>query len=344
MNNSASLGKTIRPSEVTPEKLYLRRRDFIRNSVLFTAASGGIGASLLWLMGGLRGQDKSQPSSGAPVNGPSQATAPAASSTQLVITKRVDDASGEPQTSYQDITTYNNFYEFGTDKSDPAENAGTLRPRPWTIAIEGEVMRPQVFEIDQLISSSSLEERIYRMRCVEAWSMVIPWVGFPLSGLLKRVGLTSRAKYVAFTTLLDPAQMPGERGDVLPWPYVEGLRIDEAMHPLTLLAVGLYGRVLPNQDGAPLRLVVPWKYGFKGIKSIVKLRLVEQMPPTTWNLAAPNEYGFYANVNPAVDHPRWSQATERRIGDFSRRPTLPFNGYGEQVAGLYSGMDLRKFF
>jgi sulfoxide reductase catalytic subunit YedY len=346
VSKRATFGKPIQGSDITPEKLYLRRREFIRNSMLFTAASGGIGATLLWLMGGLRGQDQSQPTTGSPpsAGGPSQAGAPAAASNQLVITKRVDDAGGEPETSYQDITTYNNFYEFGTDKDDPSENAGTLRPRPWTLAIEGEVTHPQVFEIDQLIGSSTLEERIYRMRCVEAWSMVIPWVGFPLGDLLKRTGLTSRAKYVAFTTLLDPKQMPGQREDVLKWPYVEGLRIDEAMHPLTIIAVGLYGRVLPNQDGAPIRLVVPWKYGFKGIKSIVKIRLVEQMPPTTWNIAAPDEYGFYANVNPAVDHPRWSQATERRIGDFSRRPTLPFNGYGEQVAGLYSGMDLRKFF
>lgn len=344
MNKETSLGKPIAPREITPEKHYLRRRDFLRNSVLFTATSGGLGATLLWLMNGLRAQDHVKPplSYAPPLPGSGVGAAPA--STQLVITKRVDDAGGEPETSYQDITTYNNFYEFGTDKSDPVANAGTLRPRPWTIALDGEVTHPRVFEIDQLIKSMSLEERIYRMRCVEAWSMVIPWVGFPLGDLLRQAGLTSRAKYVAFTTLLDPRQMPGERDDVLQWPYVEGLRIDEAMHPLTLLAVGLYGQVLPNQDGAPIRLVVPWKYGFKGIKSIVSIKVVEKMPPTTWNIAAPNEYGFYANVNPAVDHPRWSQATERRIGDFSRRPTLPFNGYGEQVAGMYRGMDLRKFF
>ena len=212
------------------------------------------------------------------------------------------------------------------------------------MAIDGEVARPQVFEVDQLIKSFPLEERIYRMRCVEAWSMVIPWVGFPLGDLLKRVEPTSRAKYVAFKSLLDPQQMPGQRTDLLQWPYVEGLRIDEAMHPLTILAVGLYGKRLPNQDGAPIRLVVPWKYGFKGIKSIVNISLTAEQPPTSWNIAAPDEYGFYANVNPAVDHPRWSQATERRIGEYHRRPTLPFNGYGDQVAGLYKGMDLRTFF
>ena len=253
-------------------------------------------------------------------------------------------STSEPKTPFDDVTSYNNFYEFGTEKSDPAANAGTLRPRPWTVEIEGEVARPQAVDIDQLIKWAPLEERIYRMRCVEAWSMVVPWLGFPLSDLIKRVEPTSRARYVAFTTLLDPAQMPGQQRRVLDWPYVEGLRLDEAMHPLAILAVGLYGKPLPNQNGAPLRLVVPWKYGFKGIKSIVKIRFTEAQPPTSWNVAAAGEYGFYANVNPAVDHPRWSQATERRIGDFRRRPTLAFNGYAEQVAGLYSGMDLRRFF
>jgi sulfoxide reductase catalytic subunit YedY len=247
-------------------------------------------------------------------------------------------------TPNRDVTTYNNFYEFGTDKSDPAENARTLKPRPWPVSIEGEVRKPLTIDIDQLLTWFPIEERVYRMRCVEAWSMVIPWLGFPLGDLLKRVEPTSRAKYVAFTTLLDPEQMPAQRRRVLDWSYVEGLRIDEAMHPLTIVAVGLYGKSLLNQNGAPLRLVVPWKYGFKGIKSIVAIRLTEEQPPATWNLAASHEYGFYANVNPAVDHPRWSQATERRIGEFRRRPTLPFNGYAEQVAGLYSGMDLRKFF
>ncbi len=321
-------------SEITSEKLYLRRREFIRNSLLFTATSTGIGTTLLWLMRGLRAKDHKKP----------VPSAIAQDSSALTIARRFDYASGEARTPYESVTTYNNFYEFGTDKSDPAANAHTLRSRPWTVSIEGEVARPQTIDIEQVLKWFPLEERVYRMRCVEAWSMVIPWVGFPLGDLLKRLAPTSRAKYVAFTSLLDPEQMPEQRTDLLDWPYVEGLRIDEAMHPLTILAVGLYGRVLPNQDGAPLRLVVPWKYGFKGIKSIVKIGLTEQPPRCTWNIAAPNEYGFYANVNPAVDHPRWSQATERRIGDFYRRPTLPFNGYADQVAGLYSGMDLRRFF
>ena len=318
--------------EITPEALYVRRREFIKNGLLFTMTSAGLGAALLRLMGGSRA-DKKSPE--RPVDDNSLA---------VLIDKHVDNASGEAKTPYESVTTYNNFYEFGTDKSDPAQYAGTLEPRPWTVAIEGEVKRPQTVDFDQMLRWFPLEERIYRMRCVEAWSMVIPWVGFPLGDLLKKVQPTSRAKYVAFTSLLDLKQMPGQRDNLLNWPYVEGLRIDEALHPLTILAVGLYGRTLPNQNGAPLRLVVPWKYGFKGIKSIVKIRLSEQQPPTTWNVTAPNEYGFYANVNPAVDHPRWSQATERRIGEFSRRPTLPFNGYSEQVAGLYSGMDLRKYF
>jgi sulfoxide reductase catalytic subunit YedY len=253
-------------------------------------------------------------------------------------------STDEPATSYGDTTTYNNFYEFGTGKGDPARNGHTLRPRPWTVSIEGEVRRPQVIDIDQLIRLFPLEERIYRMRCVEAWSMVVPWNGFPLGDLLRRVEPTSRARYVEFTSLHDPEQMPGQRRQVLPWPYVEGLRLDEALHPLTIIAVGLYGRSLPNQNGAPLRLVVPWKYGFKGIKSIVRIRLVEQPPVTTWNKAASHEYGFYANVNPEIDHPRWSQATERRIGELRRRPTQLFNGYAEQVAHLYGGMDLRKNF
>ncbi|HET6345113.1 MAG TPA: protein-methionine-sulfoxide reductase catalytic subunit MsrP [Myxococcota bacterium] len=247
-------------------------------------------------------------------------------------------------TSLDAATHYNNFYEFGTDKADPARNAGRLRTRPWTVRIEGEVAKPQTLDIDALLKAFPLEERVYRMRCVEAWSMVIPWAGFPLADLIKRVEPTSRAKYVAFTTLHDPEQMPGQRSSVLDWPYVEGLRIDEATHPLTLLAVGLYGQALPPQNGAPLRLVVPWKYGFKGIKSIVKIRLLAALPATSWNGMAPNEYGFFANVNPEVDHPRWSQAKERRIGELTRRPTLLFNGYAEQVAGLYSGMDLRKNF
>jgi methionine sulfoxide reductase catalytic subunit len=320
-------------SEITPEGAYIGRREFIENSLKFVATSTAVGGSLLWLMRGLRATPREKSAAGITHD-----------QTGFNVASSTDYASGEAKTPFESVTTYNNFYEFGTDKSDPAETAGTLKTRPWTVAIDGEVARPQTVDIDQLLNWFPLQERIYRMRCVEAWSMVIPWVGFPLGDLLKRVGLTSRAKYVAFTSLLDPKQMPGQREGILPWPYTEGLRIDEAMHPLTILAVGLYGRQLPNQDGAPLRLVVPWKYGFKGIKSIVTISLTEKQPPATWNVVGPNEYGFYANVNPAVDHPRWSQATERRIGEFHRRPTLPFNGYADQVASLYSGMDLRRFF
>ncbi len=250
----------------------------------------------------------------------------------------------EKRTPYQDVTTYNNFYEFGTDKGDPADRAGSLKTRPWTVAVEGEVRRPQTWDIDALLKLAPLEERVYRMRCVEGWSMVIPWVGFPLHELIRRAEPSGNAKYVEFITLNDPRQMPGQRSRVLDWPYVEGLRLDEAMHPLTLLAVGLYGEVLPNQNGAPIRLVVPWKYGFKSAKSIVKIRFIEKQPVSSWMAAAPREYGFYSNVNPQVDHPRWSQAKERRIGEFLKRDTLMFNGYGNQVASLYRGMDLKKFF
>jgi sulfoxide reductase catalytic subunit YedY len=247
-------------------------------------------------------------------------------------------------TSRDKVTTYNNFYEFGTSKEDPAENAGSLKTRPWTVTVDGEVNQPKTFDIDQLLKLAPLEERIYRLRCVEAWSMVIPWIGFPLSALLKQVDPKGNAKFVEFETLKDPQQMPGQNRNVLNWPYREGLRMDEAMNPLALLTVGLYGDVLPNQNGAPVRIVLPWKYGFKSAKSIVRIRLVEKMPVTSWMEAGPEEYGFYANVNPEVDHPRWSQAKERRIGDFLKRPTLPFNGYGEQVASLYAGMDLRRNF
>jgi sulfoxide reductase catalytic subunit YedY len=247
-------------------------------------------------------------------------------------------------TSYESVTSYNNFYEFGTGKGDPKRNAHTLRVRPWTVAVEGEVNKPKVFDIDEIRKSFPAEERIYRLRCVEAWSMVIPWLGFPLASLLNAVEPTSRARFVEFETLHDPEQMPGQRRNVLPWPYVEGLRLDEAMHPLTLLATGLYGKTLPNQNGAPIRLVVPWKYGFKSIKSIVRIRLVEQQPHTTWNVVLPHEYGFYANVNPAVDHPRWSQKRERRIGKIRKQDTLLFNGYAEQVAHLYAGMDLTRYY
>jgi sulfoxide reductase catalytic subunit YedY len=324
-------------SEITPESLYMRRREFIRNAAFSTATAAGVGGGLLWLMGGKRGGKKRSATS-------EPEETPAIPGNDLTIARHSTLSTDELFTSYDDVTSYNNFYEFGTDKGDPAENAHSLRPRPWTVAVAGEVKKPQTIDVEQLLGWFPLEERVYRMRCVEAWSMVIPWVGFPLGDLLKRLEPTSRAKYVAFTTLVDPEQMPGQRRGLLDWPYVEALRIDEAIHPLAIFAVGLYGKQLPNQNGAPLRLVVPWKYGFKGIKSIVKIELTETEPPTTWNLAAPNEYGFYANVNPAVDHPRWSQASERRIGELRRRPTLPWNGYAEQVASLYTGMDLRVSF
>src|SRR5438105_4146643 len=284
------LGKTPPASEITPELLYLHRREFIRNALLFTVTSTSVGGSLLWLMGGNRASE--------PKSSPASVSAP-----PLTSAGRSSYSTDEPLTPYRDVTTYNNFYEFGTDKSDPAENAHTLKPRPWTVSIEGEVRKPQVIDIDQLLTWFPLEERVYRMRCVEAWSMVIPWLGFPLGDLIKRFEPTANARFVEMTTLFNPDQMPGQRDPVLKWPYVEALRLDEAMHPLTLIAVGLYGKMLPNQNGAPLRLVVPWKYGFKGIKSIVKIRFVEQQPRTTWALAAPDEYGFYANVNPEVDHP-----------------------------------------
>ncbi len=239
------------------------------------------------------------------------------------------------------IISYNNFYELGLDKSDPKENAHFLKPRPWSIAVEGDVKQPAVYDVEGLFKGLKPEERVYRHRCVEGWSMVAPWLGYPLRDVIKRLEPGSKAKYVEFYTLLDPKQMPGQRRGVLDWPYIEGLRMDEAMHPLTLLTVGLYGKVLPNQNGAPVRLIVPWKYGFKGIKSIVKIRFVEKQPVNTWKVAAPNEYGFYANVNPTVDHPRWSQARERPLGQFTKIPTLMFNGYADQVASMYSGMDLR---
>jgi sulfoxide reductase catalytic subunit YedY len=328
------LGKLPEASEITPEALYLRRREFIKNSLLFAGTATGVGAGLLGLMG--RGR-RTPP-------GDAAAVAPASSSPPLTVAVQSPYSTAEPRTSYADATTYNNFYEFGTEKSDPARGAHALRPRPWTLTIEGEVNRPQVVDIDRLLGGFPIEERVYRMRCVEAWSMVLPWLGLPLGDLLRRAEPTARAKYVAFRSLLDVEQMPAQKRRVLDWPYAEGLRIDEAMHPLAILAVGLYGKPLPNQNGAPLRLVVPWKYGFKGIKSIVSIRLTETQPATSWNDSAPNEYGFYANVNPSVDHPRWSQASERRIGELSRRATLPFNGYAEQVAGLYAGMDLRRFF
>jgi sulfoxide reductase catalytic subunit YedY len=252
-------------------------------------------------------------------------------------------------TPLKDVTSYNNFYEFGVNKDDPSRFGHTLRPRPWTVQVDGFVGKPKTFDIDELIRLFPLEERVYSLRCVEAWSMVIPWIGFPLASLLKRVEPTGQAKFVEFTTLLDPSQFPAQKPGFfgfssLDWPYVEGLRLDEAMHPLTLLTVGMYGKALPNQNGAPVRVVIPWKYGFKSAKSIVRIRLVSEQPKTAWEKAAPQEYGFYSNVNPAVSHPRWSQADERRIGEFRRRPTLPFNGYADQVASLYAGMDLKKYY
>ncbi|HEX8536560.1 MAG TPA: protein-methionine-sulfoxide reductase catalytic subunit MsrP [Cystobacter sp.] len=323
-------------SEITSESLYLRRRELIKGAALFAGTAAAVGAGLQLL--------SRRPSGGGGGGAPEGSAPVAAGEVPQPKRPRGPYDTDETPTPYEDVTTYNNFYEFGLDKGDPAQNAHTLKPRPWTLVIDGEVARPQRVDLDTVQSWFPLEDRVYRMRCVEAWSMVIPWLGFPLAGLLRRVEPTSKAKYVAFTTLKDPAQMPGQRADTLDWPYVEGLRLDEALHPLTLLAVGLYGKVLPNQNGAPLRLVVPWKYGFKGIKSIVRISLTEQEPPTTWNLANGREYGFYANVNPEVSHPRWSQATERRIGELRRRPTLPFNGYAEQVASLYTGMDLRKYY
>jgi methionine sulfoxide reductase catalytic subunit len=322
------------PSEITPEAVYADRRRFLKNAALFAATAAGTGTALLWLTNGWRpGTRRSEPAARtAARTGAPSATRPGPYDTT------------ERPTPLADVTSYNNFYEFGSNKDDPSRLAGSLRTRPWTVTVDGEVHRPQTLDIDALLTAFPLEQRVYRMRCVEAWSMVIPWEGFPLANLLRRAEPNSQARYVAFTSLLDPKQMPGQRRSYLDWPYVEGLRLDEALHPLTILAAGLYGRMLPNQNGAPLRLVVPWKYGFKGIKSIVRITVTKEQPPTTWNIAGPEEYGFYANVNPAVDHPRWSQATERRIGELSRRPTLPFNGYAEQVAGLYAGMDLSRFF
>jgi sulfoxide reductase catalytic subunit YedY len=309
----------IQPSEVTPHALYLKRREFL---------AAGVGVAAAWAAG-----PGAAPLEAAGQEGP-----------LLPAVKKGAFATDETPTPYRDVTTYNNYYEFGTDKGDPAANAGSFRTRPWTIQLDGEIKNPQTVAIDDLLKWFPLEERIYRMRCVEAWSMVIPWVGLPLGDLVRRLEPTPKAKYVAFSGVLAPTQMPGQRRNVLDWPYVEGLRLDEASHPLALLAVGLYGRVLPNQNGAPLRLVVPWKYGFKGIKGITRIRFVEREPQTTWSRMAPSEYGFYANVNPEVDHPRWSQAKERRIGEFSKRKTLPFNGYADQVAQLYAGMDPRKLF
>jgi sulfoxide reductase catalytic subunit YedY len=316
-------------SEITPEPLYLRRREFIKNAGLAALTAGATGAGLLAIT-----------HNGPGVTGRKGTPAPEPQPLKVLGRYSTD----EKPTRYEDVTHYNNFYEFGTDKTDPASRSGSLRTRPWTVAVEGLVKKPLTIDIDQLLKWFPLEERIYRMRCVEAWSMVIPWLGFPLADFVKRVEPLGSAKYVAFQTLLDPAQMPEQRTHILDWPYVEGLRMDEALNPLALFAAGLYGKALPNQNGAPIRLVTPWKYGFKGIKSIVKVSFVEKQPPTTWSLAAPSEYGFYANVNPAVSHPRWSQATERRVGEFGRRKTLPFNGYADEVASLYAGLDPKTLY
>jgi methionine sulfoxide reductase catalytic subunit len=307
-------------SEITPEGVYVNRRTFIK-----AAALGGAGLAM----------------------GPDALKALDDSEAQEVPARFRDMRSelDEELNSYRDVTTYNNFYEFGTGKDDPHRNSGDFRPRPWTVKIDGHVNKPGDYHLEDLLAPHTMEDRVYRLRCVEAWSMVIPWYGFPLADLVKRVEPTGSARYLEFTTVVRPSEMPGQRTGVLDWPYVEGLRIDEAMHPLTLLATGVYGMDLPNQNGAPLRLVVPWKYGFKGIKSIVRIRFVEEMPLNTWQRQTPNEYGFYANVNPNVDHPRWSQARERRLpGLFKNHPTQMFNGYTDEVQHLYAGMDLRRWY
>ena len=310
-------GQPIPSSEITSKSAYLSRRTLLSGATVLG------GATLL-----------------GPRNGSAALTA-----------AKSPLSTDEPQTRRADATSYNNYYEFGTDKTDPGQNAGSFKPSPWTVKVDGLVGKPGSYALEDLIKPSTLEERVYRMRCVEGWSMVIPWIGFPLADVLRRAEPQGSAKFVAFETVVRPKEMPGQRGawQPLPWPYVEGLRLDEAMHPLAILATGMYGDVLANQSGAPLRLVVPWKYGFKGIKAIVRISLVEKQPPTSWNTENNSEYGFYSNVNPEVDHPRWSQATERRIGDGGgliqkRRKTLMFNGYTEQVASLYTGMDLRKNF
>jgi sulfoxide reductase catalytic subunit YedY len=302
-------------SEITPKQVYLNRRKFMAGAAMAAAGAGLLG----W----------------APL---------AEAGTKIPNIVKGPFGTDEKRTPLKDVTSYNNFYEFSTDKYEPAEFAKKLRTRPWTVRVEGHVKAPKTYDVDAIIGMAPPEERVYRLRCVEGWSMVIPWVGFPLRALIDKVEPTSKAKYVEFTTLNDPSQMPGVRRPVLDWPYAEGLRMDEAMHPLTILCFGLYGETLPNQNGAPLRVVVPWKYGFKSAKSIVKIRFTETQPATAWNRAAPHEYGFYSNVNPKVDHPRWSQERERRIGEFFKRKTLMFNGYGDQVASLYAGMDLRKNF
>jgi sulfoxide reductase catalytic subunit YedY len=358
----ANPAKEPKSSEITPEETFNNRREWIKNAALYLGTATAIGAGLVALSsrnqapgsggegeGGIA--SKSRPKAPPPPYTPPESQTPKPPEVAEKPpaqaeppAKKINYDTDETKNSFQQITTHNNYYEFGTSKSDPAARAHTLITRPWTVEIAGEVAKPQTLDIEKILKDFPMEDRIYRFRCVEAWSMVIPWQGFQLSELIKRVEPTSKAKYVAFTTIYAPDQMPGQKQGNLDYPYVEGLRMDEAMHPLTMLATGIYGKPLPNQNGAPLRLVVPWKYGFKGIKSIVKITFTEKEPPTTWNKAGPEEYGFYANVNPEVDHPRWSQASERRIGDFTRRKTLMFNGYAEHVAGLYKGMDLAKYF
>ena len=326
MNQHIKPDPTIAASEITPREVFEQRRTLIR-----AAAAGAFGAAL------------------SPFFARSAFAQSATGGAKLAATPNAKYAIMETQSRYKDVTTYNNFYEFGTDKADPAKYAKSLITRPWTVAVEGLVKKPKIYDIDELLKLAPLEERIYRLRCVEGWSMVIPWIGVSLAELIRRVEPTGSAKYVEFVTLADKKQMPGLSVPVLNWPYVEGLRLDEAMHPLTLLTFGLYGEVLPKQNGAPVRLVVPWKYGFKSAKSIVRIRFTETEPKTSWHVSAPQEYGFYSNVNPDVDHPRWSQFSEHRIGEGSglftpTRKTLMFNGYADQVASLYAGMDLKKFF
>jgi len=311
----------VRSSEITSPSVYLDRRRFLQSAAMF-----GAGAAF------------------GTIAGPALA---ATEKTRVKLagvnkTKWTQESLGEKLTDYGSVTRYNNFYEFGTGKTDPADNSNKFTPRPWNLAVDGAVEKPGVYDLEDFLKPHQLEERVYRFRCVEAWSMVIPWVGIPLADVIKRMNPAGNAKYVAFETLKDAKQMPGQRRAVLDWPYREGLRMDEAMNPLSFLVVGLYGEVLPNQNGAPLRLMVPWKYGFKSIKSIVKMTFQEKEPPTSWNMASAREYGFYSNVNPTVNHPRWSQARERRIGDFLKRPTKMFNGYEEEVGQMYAGMDLRK--
>ncbi|MEC9359508.1 MAG: protein-methionine-sulfoxide reductase catalytic subunit MsrP [Pseudomonadota bacterium] len=309
-------------SEITPESVYRNRRQFL--------AEMGLASVALFASGCGEAEDAA-------------ATADTGNGEALKVTAKREMAGGETPTPFNDVTHYNNYYEFGTAKTDPAENAHRLQTRPWTVSVDGECEAPGTIDIDELIAAYPLEERIYRHRCVETWSIVVPWVGFPLGPMLSRFKPTSKAKYVQFFTLYDPKQMPDTRFGVLDWPYREGLRMDEAMHPLSFLSVGLYGKVLPNQNGAPLRLTIPWKYGYKSIKSIVRIVFTDKEPQTTWNMSAPNEYGFYSNVNPDVSHPRWSQASERRLGELFKRPTLMFNGYDE-VASLYEGMNLKKYY